>query len=156
MLFQKSEVGGLSSTGKSFRVVRACARCVCLVSSGQKSTGSDFPSSLFGLGGFPFSLPPCPPISYPASAHAAELTHLSTQHAAHASQDCLNRSSKAYAQVSRFRLSDVGCSRPQSKNAKPHNVVCHFPCPPFGPGGFPFSFERRHAQHHHHTVGKLA
>ena len=29
-----SEVGGLSSTGKSFRVVRACARCVCLVSSG--------------------------------------------------------------------------------------------------------------------------
>ena len=87
---------------------------------------------------------------------AAELTHLSTQHAAHASQDCLNRSSKAYAQVSRFRLSDVGCSRPQSKNAKPHNVVCHFPCPPFGPGGFPFSFERRHAQHHHHTVGKLA
>ena len=27
----KSEVGGLSSTGKSFRVVRACARCVCLV-----------------------------------------------------------------------------------------------------------------------------
>ena len=27
----KSEVGGLSSTGKSFRVVRACARCVWLV-----------------------------------------------------------------------------------------------------------------------------
>ena len=29
-----SEVGGLSSTGKSFRVVHACARCACLVSSG--------------------------------------------------------------------------------------------------------------------------
>ena len=34
ILTTKSEVGGLSSTGKSFRVVRACARCVCLVSSG--------------------------------------------------------------------------------------------------------------------------
>ena len=42
----RSEVGGLSSTGKSFRVVRACARCVCLVSSGQKSLGGGFPFSL--------------------------------------------------------------------------------------------------------------
>ena len=41
-----SEVGGLSSTGKSFRVVRACVRCVCLVSSGQKSLGGGFPFSL--------------------------------------------------------------------------------------------------------------
>ena len=51
-----SEVGGLSSTGKSFRVVRACARCVCLVSSGQKCVGGCFPFSLFAVGGFPFSL----------------------------------------------------------------------------------------------------
>ena len=44
---RRSEVGGLSSTRKSFRVVRACARCVCLVSSGQKSMGGGFPFSLF-------------------------------------------------------------------------------------------------------------
>ena len=54
--YLESEVGGLSSTGKSFRVVRACARCVCLVSSGQKSMVCCFPFSLFALGGFPFSL----------------------------------------------------------------------------------------------------
>ena len=32
--FAEWEVGGLSSTGKSFRVVRASALCVCLMSSG--------------------------------------------------------------------------------------------------------------------------
>ena len=50
----------------SFRVVRACARCLCEVRSGWKSLCGDFPFSLFGPGGFPFSL--CPPRSYPASA----------------------------------------------------------------------------------------
>ena len=30
ILKTKSEVGGLSSTRKSFHVVRACAQCVCL------------------------------------------------------------------------------------------------------------------------------
>ena len=54
--YLESEVGGLSSTGKSFRVVRACARCVCLVSSGQKSTGGGFPFSLFQREVFPFPL----------------------------------------------------------------------------------------------------
>ena len=65
--YLESEVGGLSSTGKSFRVVRACARCVCLVSSGQKSLGGGFPFSLLGAPAFPFSLgiPPLPPSSYP-------------------------------------------------------------------------------------------
>ena len=52
--YLESEVGGLSSTGKSFRVVRACARCVCLVSSGQKSLGRGFPFSLFQREVFPF------------------------------------------------------------------------------------------------------
>merc|ERR1712185_312018 len=52
----KSEIGGVSSTGKSFRVVRACARCVCLVSSGQKCVGRRFPFSLFRREVFPFPL----------------------------------------------------------------------------------------------------
>ena len=40
----------------SFRVVRACARCLCEVSSGWKSKVSRFPFSLLAVGGFPFSL----------------------------------------------------------------------------------------------------
>ena len=34
-----TEVVGLSSTEKSFHVVRACAQCVCLVSLGPKTKG---------------------------------------------------------------------------------------------------------------------
>ena len=37
-----TEVGGLSSTEKSFHVVRACAQCVCLVSLGPKTKGFSF------------------------------------------------------------------------------------------------------------------
>ena len=36
--------------------MRACARCVCLVSSGQKSLGARFPFSLFRREVFPFPL----------------------------------------------------------------------------------------------------
>ena len=63
-----SEVGGLSSTGKSFRVVRACVRAVCMSSEfGAKKCGRPLSLFLLAVGGFPFSLSP-PPISYPTSA----------------------------------------------------------------------------------------
>ena len=45
-----TEVGGLSSTEKSFHVVRACAQCVCIVSPGPKTKGR---SILFLLLAFP-------------------------------------------------------------------------------------------------------
>ena len=38
----------------SFRVVRACAQCLCEVRSGQKSLVGDFPFSLFRREVFPF------------------------------------------------------------------------------------------------------
>ena len=53
-----SELGGPS--GKSFRLVRACARCVCLVRSGRKSMGRRFPFSLCVSPAFPFSLKDSP------------------------------------------------------------------------------------------------
>ena len=54
----------MSSTRNSFRVVRACDQCVCLVSLGGKSIGPCFPVSLYPLSPCPF---PCPRISYPVS-----------------------------------------------------------------------------------------
>ena len=52
----RSEVGGVSPTGKSFRVVRACVRSGCLVRSGVQMVVWRFPFSLFPPAGFPFSL----------------------------------------------------------------------------------------------------
>ena len=55
--YLESEVGGLSSTGKSFRVVRACVRAVCMSSEfGAKIYGLPLPLFPFPAGGFPFSL----------------------------------------------------------------------------------------------------
>ena len=55
----KSEVGGLSSTGKWFRVVRTCVRAVCMSSEfGAKISG--LPLSLFPFGLGRFSLFPSP------------------------------------------------------------------------------------------------
>ena len=51
-----SEVGGVSPTGKSFRVVRACARSGCLVRTRQNVDREPFPFSLFAPAGVPFSL----------------------------------------------------------------------------------------------------
>ena len=54
-----------ASTGKSFRVVRACVRAVwmpCRIRA--KKSYVVFPFSLFGPLGFPFSLP-CPPSPQP-------------------------------------------------------------------------------------------
>ena len=55
-----SEVGGVSPTGKSFRVVRACAWFGCLVRSGPEIACAPFPFSLFPQEAFPFPfhLPP--------------------------------------------------------------------------------------------------
>ena len=57
----RSEVGGVSPTGKSFRLVRACVRAVCMSSEiGVKFSGpalSLFPFWLVsGLSLFPFPL----------------------------------------------------------------------------------------------------
>ena len=46
----------MSPTGKSFRVVRACARSGCLVRSRFNFESGGFPFSLFAPAGFPFSL----------------------------------------------------------------------------------------------------
>ena len=47
----------MSPTGKSFRVVRACVRAVCMSSEIEVTfTGGRFPFSLFVSAAFPFSL----------------------------------------------------------------------------------------------------
>ena len=51
-----TEVGGLSSTEKSFHVVRACAQCVCLVSPGPKTKGRSILFLLLAFSGVTFSL----------------------------------------------------------------------------------------------------
>ena len=51
-----TEVGGLSSTEKSFHVVRACAQCVCLVSLGPKTKGRSILFLLLAFSGVTFSL----------------------------------------------------------------------------------------------------
>ena len=55
-VLQTTQVGGLSSTEKSFHVVRACARCVCLVSPGQKTKGGSILFLLLAFSGVTFSL----------------------------------------------------------------------------------------------------
>ena len=65
-----SELGGPS--GKSFRLVRACVRAVCMSSEiGVKNPGpglSLFPFWPAMLSLFPWGFPPSPPNSYPALA----------------------------------------------------------------------------------------
>ena len=53
-----SEVGGSETNREivSFRVVRACARCGCLVRTGPQRHAVTVPFSLFSSMAFPFSL----------------------------------------------------------------------------------------------------
>ena len=57
LLNGKFKIGGWGAElNREIVSCRACVRCVCLVSSGQKSMVGHFPFSLFAAGGFPFSL----------------------------------------------------------------------------------------------------